>query len=1048
MKRYTYSAIMLAVACGALSAREIEGVVRDAATGQPLNGVRVQAFVDEKYSAMTDTAGHYRLDVPDYVTSLRLERDGYNPMQLPIAGRTADVDAVIFPTTFSLQGETLEATSAQAVGAHISGLTADVSVDGQIGAALGGQLRSVSRGGVPGMGNYMLLGGINSLNANAQPLIVLDGVIMDMQYGREMLHDGYFNNILSNISVEDIAQVTVLRNGTAIYGAKGANGVILIDTKRNRSMATKIDVSVAGRYEQLPKLPDMMNATDYRTYVSELLGTTDTKLTNFKFLREDPNYYYYRIYHNETDWAREVYDEAWTQSYSINVQGGDDVANYNLSVGYTQADATLSKNDFSRFNFRLNSDVKLSKRINVRFDASYSDVSRDLRDDGVPADVDDNTIMAPGFLSLIKAPFLSPYAYDTQGRLSSFLADADDYLDEVLGSEASLANPLSILRNGEAKNKNDFGNRFITLGITPSVDFKHGLRLSEAFSFVMLNTDENYYLPLTGVPSYKVEGVGTVHNLVQAMSSHQYLTTSDTRLSWNWKQDGHDLGLMGGFRYNLSRYVLNSMRGYNAGNDKKPDMSANLAYKKTDGSNEKVTTLTYYLQGDYNYAGRYLLNAGVSAEASSRFGRDADGLKLCGVVWGLFPSATASWVLTNEPWYRGASWMDYLRLSLGYDMSGNDDLDLNASRTWFGAVTLLSQLDGITVGNIGNTRLKWETTHRLTWGADASLLDTRLALSLHAYKSWTSDLLSLQRLPYVIGHDYNWGNGGKLENSGLDVTVTGKLVNTRRFQWELGASVGHYHNKITQLPNGGESLLTKLYGADILTEVGHPVGLFYGYKTDGVFTSTGDAQEAALYVRDRTGAAHYFEAGDMHFQDLDGNGEINEKDRAVIGNPNPDIYGNIFTRLAYRNWRLDVAFNYSLGNDVYNYQRSILESGSRFYNQTTALRGRWIVEGQQTDIPRLSYEDPMGNARFSDRWIEDGSYLRLKNVTLSYDWQLNKRFLQGITFWVAANNLVTLTSYLGSDPEFSAGNGVLVQGIDTGRLPGARSFSAGMKINL
>ena len=210
-----------------------------------------------------------------------------------------------------------------------------------------------------------------------------------------------------------------------------------------------------------------------------------------------------------------------------------------------------------------------------------------------------------------------------------------------------------------------------------------------------------------------------------------------------------------------------------------------------------------------------------------------------------------------------------------------------------------------------------------------------------------------------------------------------------------------------------------------------------------------EAQAAGLYVRDANGVDRTaFEAGDVHFVDLDGDHFVTEADRTVIGDPNPDIYGNIFTTVQYERFRLDVRFNYSLGNDIYNYMRQQLESGSRFMNQTTALARRWQVEGQQTDIHRLSFQDPMGNSRFSDRWIEDGSYLRLKTVTLSYDLPISSTFLQGLQFWVQANNVFTLSRYLGADPEGAALSAVLGQGIDAGSVPQSRNFMVGIKISL
>ena len=224
--------------------------------------------------------------------------------------------------------------------------------------------------------------------------------------------------------------------------------------------------------------------------------------------------------------------------------------------------------------------------------------------------------------------------------------------------------------------------------------------------------------------------------------------------------------------------------------------------------------------------------------------------------------------------------------------------------------------------------------------------------------------------------------------------------------------------------------------------------MFYGYKTDGVFATTAEAAAANLYQVSSTGIRQYFGAGDMKFVDTTKDGIINDADRQVIGDPNPDAYGNIFTKLTFKHFTLDAVFNYSLGNDIYNYQRSIVEGGKNFYNQSTAMLHRWTYEGQKTDIPHATYLDEMGNSRFSDRWIEDGSYLRLKNVTLSYDIPISSTYLQGITIWAAGNNLFTLTRYLGSDPEFAQSNTVLGQGIDRGLLPLGRNFSLGVKIKL
>ena len=239
-----------------------------------------------------------------------------------------------------------------------------------------------------------------------------------------------------------------------------------------------------------------------------------------------------------------------------------------------------------------------------------------------------------------------------------------------------------------------------------------------------------------------------------------------------------------------------------------------------------------------------------------------------------------------------------------------------------------------------------------------------------------------------------------------------------------------------------------VYGGEVITKVGESIGSFWGYKTDGVICSSEEADNLALYQCDAAGVKQYFKAGDMKFVDMTGEGCIDENDKTVIGNPNPDFYGNLFTRLKYKNLQLDVNCNYSVGNDVYNYYRQQLEGGSNFYNQTEAMLNRWTVDGQVTDIPSIAYGDPVGNSRFSDRWIEDGSYFKVKAVKLSYDVPVTANWLQGLTVWCAAENVLTLTKYKGNDPEFSVSNNVLYQGVDAGLLPQTRSFHLGVKVNL
>ena len=1037
--------------------KTVGGVVTDAATGRPLAGVIVEAYGNHRFTSMTDDNGSYELKVPDYVSSVSMHIEGYQLLQKTIGQTPTKTDAQLYPNTFSpiYSQETQSFVSRRAENFDN---TAHLSIDPLVAEQLGADIHSVTRSGQLGIGNTMFVGGLTSLQANAQPLVVIDGVITDMQYNREMLHQGYYNNILANLNVNDIETVTLLKNGTAIYGAKAAGGVLLIKTKRNKSMATKIDVTINGQYQLLPRLPEMMGAEDYRLYATEMLSGLTDNMLNLEFINSDPNNYYYNTYHNETDWTKEVYHNTFVTNYGINVQGGDDVANYNLSVGYSLGDATQRGNDFSRFNMRLNSDIRVFRGLDVRFDAAYSDVTRDLRDDGARADLTVGTVTAPGFLSLIKSPFLAPHAFDINGNPSHYLADADNYLakvfdrdGEVNASAVRLANPVGILNLGDGENRNQAGNRMVTFSVTPTYQFNRRLSLSEHFNFTLVNTNENYYLPLEGTPPFRILASSDilVTNMSQSLAARQNAVMSDTRLSWSNRYNAHKIDVIGGVRFSSSNYKLTAQRGYDTGNDKYPSTGNARNYRSTWGADDKTRDLTWYAQADYNWSEKYYVEAGLSAETSSRFGDDADGLKLGGVVWGLFPSINAGWVMSNEKWLADAKGIDYLRLNVGLDVTGNDNIDYTASKTYFVANNMLSQkVDGKSIGNIGNTSLAWESTRRLTAGLEGNFLNNRVNLRFDWFKGWTSNLLTLRQLAWTSGLAENWSNEGKLENSGFEAGLGVKVLNLKDLTWEVGASAGHYTNKITALPDNNQPFETQAYGGTILSQVGTAAGVFYGYKTLGVYATQAEAESDGFYQVNDRDQREYFSAGDMRFVDRDQNGVIDENDRFVIGDPNPDLYGNIYTRLHWKYWDLGVAMRYSLGNDVYNYQRSLLEGGSRFYNQTTTMMARWTCEGQQTEIPRISYSDPMGNARFSDRWIEDGSYLRLSSVTLSYSIPIQNTYLQGITLWGGAYNLFTLTHYLGSDPDCGVSGSTLLQGIDCGLQPIAPSLALGVKINL
>ena len=1034
--------------------RVVSGQVKSAVTGQPVGGAIVTADGIDGYSVLTEDDGTYQLNVPVFATSIYVSTTDYTPVRMGLRTSEKQLNVLLYPTSFTPDySKQIDPRNDRS--ANDFKYTNSVNIKDEIQQQLGGQVYTLTHNGTPGVGSVMFIQGLNSLNVNAQPLIVVDGVVFDQQYNRTVLHSGLYNDVLSAINPADIEKVTVMRNGTALYGAKGANGVILIDTKRNKSMATRITANISAGVVLEPKFISVMDANQYRSYASELLKTTDTKIQKFKFLNEDPDYYWYKKYHQETDWKDYVYRTAMTQNYGINVEGGDAVANYNLSVGYTSQQSTLKENGMNRLNVRFNTDISLTQNFDFRFDASFANITRNLRNDGAPVSYDDGTPTAPGFLAYVKSPFLSAYSYGL-GRLSDtyFDVEQESYLDEALAYYTNynwrIGNPAAINEYSEGESKNRFENSMLNLTATPRIQLTRNLAISEHFSYNLVNTNEKFYIPINGTPSYYVAALGSYRqNEVRSMASKQNSVMSDTRLDWENRYNAHSIHVFGGARINWENYTMTSLLGYNTGNDKTPFIKASLTNPDDECIGDSWNSLAWYAQANYNFRNRYFLQANFTAEGSSRFGSEGGNLRLFDAAWGLFPSVQASWVLTNESWLAANKSINYLRLTAGFDVSGNDDIDYYAARSYFRSIQVLNARSGLVFSGIGNTKIQWETTRRFNVGLETSVFDNRIGVSVNYFRSTTDNLLTSQSLGFLSGLKENWSNGGQLKNEGFDVTATAKIVAAKNWQWQAGVSVGHYKNKITELPDNKQYIDHEVYGATIRTQIGQAANLFYGYKTKGVFSTTAEADAAGLYILNDNGIDHdMFQAGDIHFADLDGNNEINEKDRTVIGDPNPDIYGNISTALTYKRLRLDLRFNYSLGNDVFNYQRMQLESGSRFMNQTTALNRRWQVEGQVTDIPRLSFQDPMGNSRFSDRWIEDGSYLRLKSVTLSYDLPLNFELIQGLQFWVQANNLFTLTKYLGSDPEFSMTSNVIGQGIDVGQLPMSRTFVAGIKINL
>lgn len=1011
----------------------LAGLVIDSSTGLPLPGARV-SVVDSRAMAMTGDDGKFTLNLPDGAATLKVTAPGFADILVPVRGEKELTIRLSMPMEGDIYKNALTADAHNdrtefSIGQTVS----DNSV-----ADLQGDLYSISRSGMPGAGHAVYVEGLHSINSSSQPLYVVDGVVWSVADDNTSIMDGHFNNPLALISPDDIANIYVMKNGTAIYGAKGGNGVVIIETKRAKTEATEIEAYARVGWRHAAKTIPMMNAAQYRTYASDIIKDkydNQQTIDRLGFLNDDPTSSQYYDTHNDTNWLDLVTRDGVMMNYGVNVRGGDDRALYMFSLGYTKNEGTIKETSFDRINVRFNSDINLWRGSSLRFDVAYAQDNFKLRDDGM------NAYSSPYYISMIKSPLYHPNILALDGSLTSKYADKD---------ELDVTNPMNILDLGIGEGRN---YRF-NINAAPRYRFNDALTVEGLVAYTFDKIKENSFVPDYGVDERDfINENGEIYaesrNVVKSLMNRHTTFIADLHLFYNpLRSIEHRLGFTGGFRYQNDTYVHSYGEGHNTPSDFINDLgntSSSLHF--TEGKDLEWRNMAWYLSGEYAFMQRYILNVDAVLESNSRFGKNAPGAAhIGGVSWGFFPSVTAAWLMTSEKWMQNVNFLDLLKLRASLDIAGNDKIPFYANRTYFASENLNNNGFGQVIANIGNDRLKWETTRTWRVGFDASLFANRWTMSFDFYTSKTSDLLIQKRAKDEVGLEYYWSNGGDMTNKGINFSTTVRALNLRDWKLDIGAAIGHYKNKITSLPGG--QILTDICGGQVLTAVGNPVGVFYGYKADGVYSSMADAAAANLSIRNADGSLTPFEAGDMRFHDRDGNGVIESKDQEIIGDPNPDIFGNFNLRLTWKNFTLGTVFTYSVGNDAYNALRAKLEAGDDIFNQTTAMLNRWVANGQVTDVPRAVYEDPMGNGRFSNRWIEDASYLKWKSLSIDYRIPISSPYIQGVTLSFAVNNLCTWTKYLGADPEFAFGNSPLYLGVDAGMVPQAREFNFGVKVNL
>lgn len=1014
----------------------VTGTVTDASTHEPLVGVNIT--VEGFSSEFTSEEGSFTISVPSLQSTLLLVYPNKASKEVALKGRSSVAIALMESDFYTVYGDI---NSALGVQSKVSVTNALSTLEGDLTSSklsssdlFGGQfsgVRSIMRSGSPGVGANMFIRGYNSILGSSQPLIVLDGMILETETYSSSLISGYKYDPLADINPKDIANITVIKDASSLYGSKGSNGVILIETVKATEISTKVDFFVQGGLNFTPSNIPVMNASSYKTYlVDQLNGSglySADEVSKLPYLNESSSFTDFNKYNNNTDWQKEVFENSFSQDYYFRVTGGDEIAKYALTLGFMDNAGIISDTKSQHITTRFNAQSQVTKRFSIATNFGVGYQTNTLFDDGI----NDNT--SPIYNSLLKSPMLAPTIIGSDGILTNIYEDVDPI--------AGISNPAVLVNDVNSKNLNYnlFGS------FTLAYDFTDNLKLTSLIGTNYVYNRDDEFTPSNGVSaSYDQYGTKLIRSAGTRLESY-FSMYNDTRLAYTFDlaDNKHDLAVAVGSRYNSNDYENSYSQNGNSGDDEftslgDGDKETNI----TSGSLGVWKYASLYGNAQYSFLRKYFLDLNVSYEGSSRFGKAQGGNQ-----YGLFPSLGAAWLVSSEDFMQNVTFLDQLKLRASFGVTGNDQIGNYNSQSYF-VSTYFLEGSGLVSGNIANTEMQWERTRKANIGLDIALLNERVQVNFDMYKHVTDNLIQPTAINSIYGYSSYLSNEGELTNQGFELGIQGRIINAKDFKWDLGANVATYTNEVTSMPGGSTEYYYSSIDATVITEVGGPVGAFYGYETDGIYNTSDEASKANLNWKDYSGAEQAYVAGDVKFVDQNDDDIIDDKDKVTIGNANPDFTGMVNTTFTYKDFSLSALFTFSQGNKIYNALRRNLESMDGLTNQSAAVQNRWQVDGQETSMPRASYGDDCGNSAFSDRWIEDGSYVRLKTLSLSYSPDILTDYVNNISFHLSANNLFTFTDYLGYDPEVTMSSQSIQQGIDVGYTPQFTSVFLGVKIGL
>ena len=1055
----TYTPQLFAASVDAIDAvqqaKKITGTVTDAM------GPVIGANVLEKGTTngvITDIDGNFTLNVQPGATIV-VSFIGYQPQEIVVGNQTS------FKIQLKEDTELLDEVVVVGYGVQKKKLVtgATVEVKGEDIAKLNttqalGALQSQSPGvniqavsGQPGDGFKINIRGAGT-NGNTAPVYVIDGVA---------------GGDINALNPADIERIDGLKEAAscAIYGSSGANGVILITTKQGK--VGKVSVSYDGNigWANIYKMPDMLNAKEYMAVMDQVAYNNGGQPYDWsKFVDADLLTAYQNGTNPGTDWVKEFRNKnAVVTNHALNVTGGSEFSKFSTGIGYQYQDGAFGgpvKTDYRRFTFRINSEHVIYRKGDVDVIKFGENIYyQHKQNQGVQLGNQYSNDLSNALRAIPLIPVYNEngdfFMYDD---LKNFGTSANGILDYT----AYASNPMAHMvynQAGNNKNKNFNLNTAAYLEVQPLKN----LIYKGQVSYKQWSSSWRSYLPV-----YQINNQGDSRDKDQ--------TINNVSLGWNWLSyrfditDLHHFDVLAGTEYSKSRPTYGESveaTGYNSAfGDFTHAYLHNTERKATATVNgypsDYGSKMSYFGRLNYDFKETYMFSAIIRADGSSKFAK--------GNQWGYFPSFSAGWVISNEAFMKNtASWLGFLKVRAGWGQNGNDNIPNSNWRAGYefgdyGLYTFGSDKNGGTTGaypnRLANPDLTWETSEQTNIGIDARFLDNRLSFTMDWYSKQTKDLLVEVGTNATSGFATQYQNAGTVKNTGLELSMGWRDQIGKEFKYGVNVNMAYNKNEVTEVNNanhfieGGNDLLAQSTGRFVRMEEGHPIGYFYGYKTDGVIQNQNDLQ-AYLDQNCKGNAANSkqgasIKPGDLKFVDVDGNGVINDDDKTDLGNPHPDVTMGLTLSAEYKGFDFSVTTYGAFGAQVARSWRKF--SDGQYENYTTEVYDYWHGEGTSNRYPLLAPGNSGQNFQaISDIYIDDADYVRIQNLTIGYDF---KRIWKNCPFqqlrvYAAAQNLFTFTGYKGMDPE----NGRAlndkepwVTGVDVGNYPQPRTYMVGVNV--